>query len=129
MSDIARALVAELDDDALDRLAEMLAPRILARLDALQFPAHGFPASAAPEALLTCGQAAERAGVHVETIRRAARSGALPAARAGRVVRISPADLSAWLEDARKPVAVGSSRRRRPRTGRTLADALATTTL
>jgi len=116
VTDIARALIDDLDDDTLDHLAELLAPRILARFE---------PAPVEPADLLTCAEAAAQAHVHVETIRRAARSGALPAARAGRTVRIAPADLSAWLQDAQTPVSVSRPRARRSKGGRTLADALA----
>jgi excisionase family DNA binding protein len=34
VSELARALIAELDDETLDRLAELLAPRIAGRLNA-----------------------------------------------------------------------------------------------
>ena len=78
-----------LGDDDLRILAEHLAPLIAERIG----PA---PPGDAP-ALLTPQAAAARAGVHVETIRRAYRSGALPCARAGNAVRIDAADLDAWL--------------------------------
>jgi len=66
-------------DAELDRLAELLADRVAVRVGA------GSPAEhrAAPlaDVMLTCSQAAQRAGTHVETIRRAIRSGALSAGR------------------------------------------------
>jgi excisionase family DNA binding protein len=51
-----------------------------------------------PEPLLTVHEAAQRARAHPETIRRAIRSGALHAVRAGRSLRIAPGDLDAWLQ-------------------------------
>jgi len=113
---LAAALLAELGDAELDRLAELLAPRIEARLDS--------PPAAAPDTLLSCGEAAELAGVHVETIRRAARSGKLPCVRAGTAVRINPGDLDAWLTTGRRPVATSRARPRQRRTGNPLKDAL-----
>jgi len=113
---LASALLDSLDDAALDRLAELLAPRIEARLDS--------PPAAAPDTPLSCGEAAELAGVHVETIRRAARSGKLPCVRAGTAVRIDPAGLDAWLTTGRRPAATPRARPRHRRTGTPLKDAL-----
>ena len=91
MTDLVRALVNDLgqDPEALDRLAELLAPRMTTHAPT--------PAAEASERLLTWSEAAQRTGTHVETIRRAVRSGALPAGRAGRSPRIAPADLETWL--------------------------------
>ena len=118
MTALARSLLGSLDADDLAELAERLAPFLAPRL-----------ATATPvetqEAMLTCSQAARRAGAHVETIRRAVRSGALRAGRVGRSPRIAPTDLDAWLRGSardeqtsllRAPRATG---KRRP-----LADAL-----
>lgn len=71
----------ELDADELDRLAHRLASRLAAQTGGL----------------LTPQQAAQRAGVHRETILRAVRTGKLPASHAGRAVRIATDDLEAWL--------------------------------
>jgi excisionase family DNA binding protein len=113
-SQLVDAVLADLDADALDRLAELLAPRLQARL-----------AAPTPDVLLTCAQAAARAGVHVESIRRAVRSGVLQAGSVGRSPRISTADLDGWVATPRRR---GSSRRR-ARTStvarRPLAEALA----
>jgi excisionase family DNA binding protein len=120
MASIGRALVDDLDGETLDRLADVLAPRIAARL----------PAPAEPSVpLLTCAQAAVLCCVHVETIRRAVRSGALHACRNGRVVRIAESDLTTWLR--RTDQASNTQQRvtqpRRPRARhRPLASALRT---
>ncbi len=118
MTALARALLDSLDDDGLAELAERLAPFLAPRL-----------APATPvetqEAMLTCSQAAQRAGAHVETVRRAVRSGALRAGRVGRSPRIAPADLDAWVRASGRDEQ--TSRSRAPRaTGkrRPLADAL-----
>lgn len=119
MTDLARALLDDLDPGTLDRLAEALWPGLAARLDARPVEA--------PERLLSCAEAAQRAGVCDETIRRAVRRGKLPAGRAGRSLRIDPADLAAWLTVGERPPKppVPRSRARHPRAGRPLGDALA----
>src|SRR5690348_5918007 len=71
----------------LDALVEQLAPLVAAKLEP--------PAERGRDALLTTREAAERSRVHVETIRRNVRSGDLHASRAGRALRIAPADLEA----------------------------------
>jgi excisionase family DNA binding protein len=116
---LAQALLAELDDQALEQLAELLAPHLRARV--------GLPDVTVPEALLTPPQAAQQAGVHVETIRRAVRSGALASSTAGRAVRIAPADLNSWLTGGQRKRRKRLPQRRAPagRAGRPLADALA----
>jgi excisionase family DNA binding protein len=79
-----------------------------------------------PAALLTCAEAAEHASVHIESIRRAVRSGALPAGRVGRSPRIAPADLAAWLGGDESRPQPPRPRARRPRADRRpLAGALA----
>lgn len=110
---LARALLDDLDADgeALDRLAELLAPHMAAHT--------ATPQAAPSERLLTCAEAAQRTGVHIETIRRAVRSGALRAGRAGRSPRIAPADLDAWLAGADRAAGrTPQPRARRPRTTR-----------
>ena len=118
MTELGRALLDALDEDDLAELAERLAPLVTPRL------APAKPVEAA-EVMLTCSEAALRTGTHVETIRRAVRSGALRAGTAGRSARIAPADLGAWLRgsapDGRtsRPRAPQPTGKRRP-----LADAL-----
>jgi excisionase family DNA binding protein len=106
MTDLARALVDELDAAALDRLAELLAPRLEARMA---------PPADAAEVMLTASEAALRTGLHAETIRRAARTGKLYAGHAGRSVRIAPSDLDAWLSGADQDKPEPRPRARRPR--------------
>jgi excisionase family DNA binding protein len=89
MSDLGHAWVAALDPSDFAALAERLAP----------FLPGAEPCAA--ESMLTCSQAAQRAVVHAETIRRAVRSGALPASKVGRSLRIAPTDFDAWLSGAR----------------------------
>ncbi|MGC9222267.1 MAG: helix-turn-helix domain-containing protein, partial [Solirubrobacteraceae bacterium] len=86
MSELGRSLIGQLDAADLELLATRL--RELAPLPR--------PVSES-RPLLTPAEAAARATVHVETIRRAVRSGALKARRAGRATRIDPEDLAAWL--------------------------------
>jgi excisionase family DNA binding protein len=89
--ELARAMPAALDDDGLERLAARLRPYLTVRADD---PTHELR-------LITAAEAAERADVHVETIRRAVRSGRLPvAARIGRSVRLNPQAVEAWLKQS-----------------------------
>ncbi len=89
VSDLASALLDALDDDALDALAEQLA----------------VGTGPEPDHWLTTHEAAERVGVHAQTIRRAVRAGNLAARRPGGTatgpLRIDPADLAAWMPAAR----------------------------
>ncbi len=118
MTPLGRALLDALDEDDLDTLAERLIPRLAPRL------ASAKPVDVA-DAMLTCAEAAQRAGTHVETVRRAVRSGALRAGRAGRSPRIAPADLDAWLRGSGRDQPAPRSRTPRPTGERhPLADAL-----
>jgi excisionase family DNA binding protein len=92
VSDLGTAWVAQLDADDLAALAARLAPYL---------PTSSEPAPVEP--LLTVAQAAARASMCAETVRRAVRSGALPAARAGRSLRVRPDDLDAWLRRSERP--------------------------
>jgi excisionase family DNA binding protein len=106
------------DANGLDALVERLAPLVAARLE--PFDDRG------NEVLLTPREAAQRANVHVETIRRNVRSGALPASRAGHAVRIAPTNLDMWLAGDRGDASRSRAGRARVRAGRRpLADALA----
>lgn len=116
MNALVRTLLAELDDEALAELARLIGPHL--------------PAVVPPEesGLLTTAQAARRASVHPETIRRAIRNGALPVAgRVGRTVRLAGADIDAWVStDGHVPRAARrTSTRRRTTAKRPLAEALA----
>jgi excisionase family DNA binding protein len=80
--DLARALVAALDDEALDELARLLAPRLTAAAvngDVLDVPA-----------------AAKRTGASERTIRRALAAGALAGEQVAGRWRIEVAALTAW---------------------------------
>jgi excisionase family DNA binding protein len=78
------------------------------------------------EVLLTPREAAARASVHVETIRRHVRSGALSASRVGKAVRIAPKSLDVWLAGAWPDASESRGGRSRVIVGRRpLADALA----
>lgn len=118
MTGLGRALLDALDDDDLGELAGRLAPFLAPR----RAPATHVETQ---EAMLTCAQAAQRAGAHVETIRCAVRSGALRAGRVGRSPRIASADLDAWVRGSGRHGQTPRSRAPRP-TGkrRPLADAL-----
>jgi hypothetical protein len=88
-------------------LADLLAPHLLERIE---------PAPHEPTQLLTCAQAAAHAGTHVETVRRAVRSGALEAAGwVGRSPRITPMALATWLTCERRAKIQPDPRRPRPR--------------
>lgn len=97
--EVARLLPLALDEDALAALADRLRPLIAT--DAV--------APSAAEPLMTTSEAAELARVNVETIRRAVRSGALPAAAMiGRSPRISALALEQWLAETAPTGAVAS---------------------
>lgn len=91
MSALLLALLAELDaanPETLDALRQRLALRLDEEIP---------PVDYLSDRLLTCSEAAEHARVHVETIRRAVRGGALPARRVGQFPRITAGDLDVWL--------------------------------
>lgn len=76
----------ELGPRTIDRLADLVANRLAERRAAGELP------------LLTVAQAAETAGVHPETVRRAIRSGALDVAGyAGKRPRLRREDVDSWL--------------------------------
>src|SRR5919109_5225476 len=76
----------ELGPRTIDRLADLVANRLAERRAAGELP------------LLTVAQAAEVAGVHPETVRRAIRSGALEVAGyAGKRPRLRREDIDQWL--------------------------------
>ena len=96
MSALLLALLAELDaanPDILDAVRQRLALRCHEEVPT---------ADHMTDRLLTCSEAAEHAHVHVETIRRAVRSGALPARRVGQSPRITAGDLDGWLGAPRR---------------------------
>lgn len=90
LSDLARSLTAALDDDGLRDLAARLSPYLGdQRWDR---------GASRGERLLTAADVAERAGVNVETVRRAIRAGDLDvAARIGRSPRISALAVEDWF--------------------------------
>lgn len=103
MTAIVDAFLADLDDQALDRLAELLAPRLASR-------------AAAPTGPLTTRQAAQRAGVHERTIRRALAAGTLAGQTIAGRWRIDVGDVDTWLAVGAptcSPTAEGCGRRRR----------------
>jgi excisionase family DNA binding protein len=107
---LAQALLAELDDAALDELAARLAPRLWQ------------PAPATP-ALLTTDQVAEHVGCHPRTVARAIAARQLNAIKLAGRWRITPTALDAWLDHA-----TDTPRRRAPRRSRSthsLKEALA----
>lgn len=117
--------------DLADLLADELEqrPELLHRLAALLAQHTPTPA---PERLLTPTEAADRAGVHVETVRRAVRAERLPTAgHVGRSPRLTWPDVAAWLAAGRatttnRPTRHPTATARRP-TSRPLAQALAHT--
>jgi len=124
VTDLWRGLLNGADLDDLAELARLLSPL-------LPEPERQEVSAAGAEAMLTCSQAAQRAGAHAETIRRAVRSGALSAGRVGRSLRIAPSHLDAWLSGDRRRTSARQPADRRPRDGRPsaarrpLADAFA----
>lgn len=98
-------------------------PDLLARIAVLVAPC--MP-DASPDRLLTPGEAADRAGVHVETVRRAIRAGRLPAAgQVGRSPRLTWPDITAWLEAGRATTTSRTTRRPRSTTRRATTRPLA----
>lgn len=88
MTPLARALLAELDAEAIDALPEDALAALARRLGLHQPMKRQESSIDVATGRLTCLEAATLAAVHVETIRRAARSGALTAGRVGRSMRI-----------------------------------------
>lgn len=85
--ELARSLAAALDDRALKELATRLRPFLMSG-----------ERESPTRRLLSSADAARYAGVNVETVRRAIRSGALiPAARIGRSSRLTQAAVDSWL--------------------------------
>jgi excisionase family DNA binding protein len=112
----ARAL-DELGPETIDRLAELVEARLAERR------------AAGEEVLLAPVDAAEIAGVHPETIRRAIRAGALEVAGyVGRRARVRRAAVDAWVAEGRRldPVvrAARVAARNRTTHPRVLQDAL-----
>jgi excisionase family DNA binding protein len=95
----ARAL-EELGPETIDRLAELVEARLVAR--------H----AAGEEVLLTPRAAAEIAGVHPETMRRAIRSGAIEVAGyVGARARLRRAAVDVWVAEGRRLDPVGRASR------------------
>jgi hypothetical protein len=98
--DLARAIVTSLDDEALDQLARLLAPRLAG--------ATSTPAS------LTVEQAAHTAGVSARTIRRALNAGLLDGRQVAGRWQTTTAGVSAWQAAGGPTVASGPLRSARP---------------
>lgn len=81
MTDLARALLAEIDEDTVAALAERLRPHLAA---------HVFPAG------LTVDEAGPAAGVSARTVRRALAAGLLEGELVAGRWRIAPEDLERW---------------------------------
>jgi excisionase family DNA binding protein len=106
LSDLARSLTGALDDDGLRELAARLSPYLGDRAQSL--------GASRDDYLLTAADVAKRAGVNVETIRRAIRSGELDvAARIGRSPRISVLAVERWFAKTSSRRNGGSARGRR----------------
>lgn len=106
LSDFARSLTGALDDEGLRELAARLSPYLRDEPQDL--------GSANPGRLLTAADVAERAGVHVETVRRAIRAGDLQvAARIGRSPRVSALAVESWFAKTSSSSNGRQSRRRR----------------
>jgi excisionase family DNA binding protein len=85
--ELARVLPRALDDDALRDLAAKLHPHLADR-----------SRETSGLRLMTAAEVAEHAHVHVETVRRAIRTGQLSAAaRIGRSPRLAPVAVDSWL--------------------------------
>jgi excisionase family DNA binding protein len=90
IDELARALPRVLDDEALEELAARLRPHL----------ANPVSTTSGGEKLLTTAEAAERAHVHVETVRRAIRGGHLAvAARIGQSPRLTTLAIDSWLAE------------------------------
>ncbi len=92
MTDLAAALLDALDDDALDLLAERLAPRL----------GHRMAADAArpePDRWLTTGEAAAYIGRSTTALHKLTAGRAIPFSQAGRGARcyFRRSDLDAWM--------------------------------
>lgn len=86
---LAEGLPDALDDEMAARLAARVRPFLSASADDGEAPS---------DRLLTVAEAASRAHVHAETIRRAVREGRLAiAGRVGRSARIRAAEVDRWL--------------------------------
>lgn len=70
-------------------------------------PAHVYPNPPAAGQLLTLAQVADRLNVSLSTARRLVKGlehgPKLPALKVGRVWRVRPADLDAWVEKQKRP--------------------------
>jgi excisionase family DNA binding protein len=96
----ARAL-EELGPGTLDRLAELVEARMMQRR------------AAGAEPLLNLAAAAELAGVHAETVRRAIRTGALEVAGyVGTRARVRREAVEAWVAAGRRPRGAASAQAR-----------------
>jgi hypothetical protein len=102
----ARAL-DELGPETIDRLADLVEARLMQRR------------AAGEERLLTAAAAADVAGVHIETMRRAIRLGQIEVAGyIGRFPRVRRAAVEVWVANGMPSAAAASAARRRTVSGR-----------
>lgn len=114
MSALAPSLV-------LDAIREMSAQE---RHELRELLALSIPDGNAGATLLTVQEAAHHAACHVETLRRAIRSGALHASQVGSTWRVAPADLKTWMEAPTRPREPSVSERSRRQRGRSATNSL-----
>jgi excisionase family DNA binding protein len=95
-SRLAAELVAALDDEALDQLAERLAPRVAAHLADSPTPGSGNQA----RSWMTVGEVATATRLHPQTVYRHLRSGRLQGDHAGSRWRVAPEALEDYLSTA-----------------------------
>jgi excisionase family DNA binding protein len=110
MSSLWNSLLAQADAEDLAALAGAVAAELRQQRE-------GAGSTDTPDtAMLSPAEVAVRCGVHVETVRRAIRSGQLPAVRIGSRLRIDPSDLNSWGATSERDHATPSVQaRRRPR--------------
>lgn len=109
MSTLWDSLLAQADADDRAALASALVAELCQQLE------EAASQDGAPEAMLSPAEVAIRCGVHVETIRRAIRSGRLPAVRIGSRLRVDSSDLERWSAAPEQTHSTQSSPRRHRR--------------
>lgn len=108
MSSLWNSLLAQADAEDRAALARAVATELRQQLEGT------VSTDAAATAMLSPTEAAIRCSVHVETVRRAIRSGQLPATRIGSRLRIDPSDLNSWGAASERGGAARSVPVRRP---------------
>jgi excisionase family DNA binding protein len=109
---LAKALLDDLDDQALDELARLLEPR-LAR------PRAVLPVRELPSRPMTVAQVAQRLALSTKAVRALIKRGELPAVKVSGRLRVEAEDLAAFLAGQRvEHGAAPPVRSARPRQGR-----------